>query len=427
VPFGVEKCPNCDQRIDVDDDSGGHLEDMEEAERAVPERLESPASSLSPARGEKGRLISLADIKPAKPQAAAAPAAPPAAPPAPPAAPPAPTGPPAPGRPLTTIVKHLRAGPEELLDMKKKGVRLFGTNGLSQHGKTTFLRALIRTVATEIGTSNIDIEREVSQDDYGTLRTDLGGYNAWRLQTEGLPILFWDIAGEDFELLNDLQTNTRPDDLARLWTFLWQVLPQCDGFFLTLSLPRLWATNEGTGQRLSDREVRNKINTYVRFIDIARIASWRATARNVPVPELHEAQEKIDLYSKRAGQLKVPVVLNLSMADVYSSASMSPNMADENAINPERDDPREVAERHLPQLHNCLRRTVRWYRIDFSQVYSDGEITSEEKPFVPRGVSPMYEFVVKMNWRGGPLSFAAIKAIKLTSEAINRWREKRSS
>jgi hypothetical protein len=209
----------------------------------------------------------------------------------------------------------LAQGASQFHELKRLGYQLIAVVGLSQHGKTDFIRSMIEDVARIYG-GDTGQQQDVIDAAGFTERTNPGTFNAWKIQAGSRLIAVWDIAGEDFKKIGD--GGNLDGDLAE---FLKDVLPLCQGVVMTLSLFKIWELwNRVEADKPSDDEMRQgnnlyarNVRAYVRFLELIQLLK---SGIGVPVESLKDpARAKAALV--KCPRLRIPIVVNFSQADLY--------------------------------------------------------------------------------------------------------------
>src|SRR5262249_1507282 len=137
-------------------------------------------------------------------------------------------------------------------------------------------------------------------DDDAVQRTDPGSYFEWRVPVGRRVFAIWDMAGEDFEKVAEARLMT--EDLRK---FLCRVLPLCRGLILTIALPKLWDKwKDGTPRDADHQKLEENVNTYVRFLEFARVAQTLARKDRFAVADSsYLNDDRIRQVLKHAGPL----------------------------------------------------------------------------------------------------------------------------
>jgi hypothetical protein len=293
---------------------------------------------------------------------------------------------------------------------EKEGYELIGMVGLSRHGKSEFLYSFVQMLKRLRGGSLTDVDSLLKQDVRGTeiQRTDPGAYFEWPVPIGDRLFMVWDIAGEDFEKVASARTFSK--DVS---DFLCRVLPHCRGLILTISLPRLWAAwNNKAGTAATEvdtRLLKTNVDAYIRFLEFAQVAQTLKRKGGV-TDTSYLTDDRVREVLKHAPLLDIPIVINLSMADVcvttrtpkvpapldraLGGLGILPSVS----CDPNKVDPFVLAYLYLEPLFKHLEKHVRWFKFDFSHAYESGDIDKRDDLRVPRGCQSMHMFLNEMNW-----------------------------
>ncbi len=342
------------------------------------------------------------------------------------------------------LVGNIGDSGAEFRAAKKMGLRLCAVAGLSQHGKSEFMKSLADAMAREHGgtppaTAEIDLE------DQSVKSTDIGTYYGWRIRVPDGMFLFWDIAGEDFNSL------VRPEGAGAVWRpeptmlqFVLDTLPQCEGILLCIALNKLWnpwngSEPSGDGdqarggsdnpkvERDNQTRLTRSKGTYVRYLELAHYAFVKQPETgSVPPPSSSDEIGKVVGEAVDRGRLlEVPVLVSFTMSDTYGNGNgiLTPptrttrdlprdSQVPSIRVYPERDDPHAVAAIFFPELLRHLETHVRWFKFDFSHAFQTGSTLSKPVLRESRGCLESFEFLMRMNWRSRWLSTKRILALR---------------
>jgi hypothetical protein len=313
-----------------------------------------------------------------------------------------------------SITGHIRDTENKLLSLVDRGYELYAIFGLSQFGKTQFMRAVVGSAARAKGINRPPMPVKTTG---AAESTDPGQYNAWSLRIDRRLIAIWDIAGENFK---DMTTaNVRHS--TQLVDFVCATLPRCRGLLLNLALHKLWApwnplpNNRGVdaeGLRIARERLQDNIDLYTRMLAFARIALAKGHRRPLLKPEVFGNQAALEQLVAKTPRLKIPVIINFSMADLYRplmtprmgipegfDASLSMSSLPSIAVDPARHNPLVLLALYLPELYHSLVRDARYFKADFSHAFDgDGREDLPELD-IARACRTMFETITDLNWR----------------------------
>jgi len=320
-------------------------------------------------------------------------------------------------RPVARTTKHepkvsveavggrLPSGVEQFKELNRLGYQLVAVVGLSQHGKTDFIRSMITAVVNAYG-GDTGQQLEVMDAAGMTERTAPGTYNAWKIQAGSQLVAVWDIAGEDFQKIGN--RGDLDGDIAR---FLSHVLPMCQGVIMTMSLYKIWDLwNQAPDEQPSADEFRTglnlynqNLNTYVRFLQFAQLL--KGTSSEIALELLTDPAAMKAALAKRA-RVKMPIVVNFSQADLYPGIR-TPNgvtppielhdlmVLPSIELSPGQQDPRALAYLYLDPLFKHVREHVRSAHYVYSIGHAGGKERSDR--YSARCLEP-FELITGLGW-----------------------------
>jgi hypothetical protein len=295
--------------------------------------------------------------------------------------------------------------------------------GLPRHGKTKLADRLRERAVVRPG---VDLRYD---------KTERGRVNIYYIPGRRDHHVLIDVAGEDFQALGDYSREVP----ALVRSFLWPVLQRLDGLVLMAALPIVWAGwNDASEERRTPdpadeeemrRASRRMVDAHRTLLKYAVVAAdLRRLKRKFRRLDLNEEQApgraQVDDAFHGAAQLRAPVVVAFSKADLYASHSRpglhTPPLPGREHIappplHPERCDPLTLARLHFPDLFEFLLEHVRFFKFDFVQALADRSpapnpnvaAVADDHIHTLIGAEPALEFITAHPWRFPSISTAA--------------------